>query len=84
MTPAAEIRFALMMVTSPAGPPSLDEAARLLGVPTEACDPVFGVVTISPDRHLYSIRVDAAQLPPAEDDPAGPFADPPIGPFDMR
>jgi hypothetical protein len=55
---------ALMTVQSQDGPPTLAAAARQLGVDLEAVDATYGVVLIDPKRGLYSVQVDAAQLPP--------------------
>ena len=75
---------ALMTVQSEDGPPTLEAAARQLGVGVEAVDATFGVVLIDPERGLYSVQVDAAQLPPeAATDEAyrGPFSNPRIESF---
>ena len=74
---------ALMTVRSKEGPPTLVEAARQLGVPVDAVDPHFGVVTIDPKQGLYSVQVDAARLPPEPTggEFTGPFSDPRIEPF---
>ncbi|HBL31636.1 MAG TPA: hypothetical protein DD490_32845 [Acidobacteria bacterium] len=70
---------ALMTVQAEGGPPTLEAAARQLGVAVEAVDATFGVVTIDPKSGLYSVQVDAAQLP-LEAAPGGayrgPFSDP--------
>lgn len=71
----------LMTVKASDGPPSLAEAAKQLGIAIEAIDPDFGVVLISPDRGLYSVLVDARQLPGTSDDEQGPFSNPPIAPM---
>ena len=74
---------ALMTVRSQEGPPTLEEAARQLGVPVAAVDRDFGVVTIDPKQGLYSVQVEAAHLPPgqASDEYSGPFSDPRIESF---
>jgi hypothetical protein len=71
----------LMVVTGQGGPPSMEQAARQLGVTVEALDPDFGVVIINPDRGLYSVRVDASKLGDEFDPEKGPFSDPPIAPM---
>ena len=71
----------LMVVTRQGGPPSKEEAARQLGVTVDALDPDFGVVTIDPDRGLYSVRVDSSKLGDDFDQDKGPFSDPPIAPM---
>lgn len=73
-----------MTVQSDDGPPSLESAARQLGVAPEALDDAFGVVTIDPSRGLYSVQVDAAHLPAEVSDAdafRGPFSTPRIEPF---
>jgi len=73
-----------MTVQSDDGPPTLETAARQLGVTPEAVDEAFGVVPIDPKRGLYSVQVDAAQLPAgaSEGEPyRGPFSTPRIEPF---
>jgi hypothetical protein len=75
---------ALVTVQSEDGPPTLETAARQLGVPTEAVDESFGVVPVDPKRGLYSVQVDAQQLPPdiAREVPyRGPFSAPRIEHF---
>jgi hypothetical protein len=73
-----------MTVRSEDGPPSLEAAARQLGVEPEAVDADFGVVPIDVARGLYGVQVDAAQLPAdvMTDEPfRGPFSTPSIEPF---
>jgi hypothetical protein len=75
---------ALMTVQSQDGPPTLAAAARQLGVDLEAVDATYGVVLIDPKRGLYSVQVDAAQLPPEnapDEHYRGPFSNPRIEPF---
>lgn len=66
------------------GPPSLEAAARELGVTIDDIDREFGVVLIDPARGLYSVQVDVDRLPEqvALDDPyRGPFSNPRIDTF---
>lgn len=73
-----------MTVRSDDGPPTLEAAARQLGVDVSAVDPEFGVVLIDPNQGLYSVQVDAAQLPgdaPTKEAYRGPFSDPRIETF---
>jgi hypothetical protein len=75
---------ALMTVQSENGPPTLEAAARQLGVVMEAVDASYGVVPIDPKRGLYSVQVDAAQLPnelPTDEPYRGPFSNPRIESF---
>lgn len=77
-------KIALMTVQSKDGPPTLEAAARQLGVEVEAVDTTFGVVLVDPKRGLYSVQVDAAQLPPeaaAGEAYRGPFSNPYIESF---
>ena len=71
----------LMTVRSEDGPPTLETAARQLGIRLEAVDQTFGVVPIDPKRGLYSVQVDAAQLPSeiaTDETYRGPFSAPRI------
>jgi hypothetical protein len=77
---------ALMTVQSEDGPPTLEQAARQLGVAVEAVDDSFGVILIDPKQGLYSVQVDAKRLP--SETPSepyhGPFSNPriePLGPL---
>ena len=73
-----------MTVLSEDGPPTLEAAARQLGVDVDAVDAEFGVIPIDPKQGLYSVQVDAAQLPAevAGQEPyRGPFSSPRIEPF---
>lgn len=75
---------ALMTVQSEDGPPSLEAVARQLGVGRDAIDAEYGVIPIDVERGLYSVQVDAAQLPAgaATSEPyRGPFSTPRIEPF---
>jgi hypothetical protein len=75
--------YALMTVKGRTAP-SLAEAAKQLGVEEGALDQAFGVVTIDPDRGLFSVRVDASKLSGDLDPEKGPFSDPPIAPMRPR
>lgn len=66
---------ALLTVRSNDGPPTLESAARQLGVSVDAVDVEFGVVAIDPKQGLYSVQIDAAQLPP-EPSPELPYRGP--------
>ncbi|MBC7736743.1 MAG: hypothetical protein H7245_05855 [Candidatus Saccharibacteria bacterium] len=81
MSEEAPISYVLMLVTGTYAPPTLADAAKQLGVDLADCDSDFGVVTINPDRQLYSVRVDAKKLPEGGDGESGPFSDPPIAPM---
>ena len=75
------ISYVLMLVKGTPGAPSLADSASVLGVAVADLDSVFGVVTINPDRQLYSVRVDARKLPEGGDPEDGPFSDPRIEPM---
>lgn len=81
MTREDAISYVLMIVNGRDGPPTDAAAAQQLGVAPADLDRDFGVVTINPDRQLYSVRVNGAKLPKAGSGENGPFADLPIGPF---
>lgn len=73
-----------MTVSGSKGPPSLDDAAKQLGVRVDDLNAVFGVVPVDPDRGVYSVEVRADRIPAkaAEAEPyRGPFANPPIAPL---
>ncbi len=75
---------ALMTVQSEDGPPTLEVAARQLGVGLDAVDADFGVIAIDPKQGLYSVQVDAEQMPAdvAGQEPyRGPFSTPRIEPL---
>ncbi len=62
--------------------PSLEEAARHLGVPVDALSSTFGVVLFDPENRRYAVEVDAWALEnriPHEAE--GPFSDPPLAPL---
>ena len=65
-------------------PPSLAEAAALLGVAVADLNEAFGVVPVDPAQGLYAVEVDADKLPAqsAGDKPyRGPFSSPRIAPL---
>ena len=71
-----------MTVTGPGEAPSLEDAARQLGLDQAALDPAFGVVLIDPRQNLYTVRVSADALPvDRPPDQHGPFSDPKIESF---
>lgn len=76
-------RAALFTVHGEAGhAPSLEEAARQVGVGPGDADAAFGVIPIDPVRGLFAIQVWADRLPAGLEGSAdGPFADPEIAPF---
>ena len=76
--------YDLMTVTSPRGAPSLAEAARQLGVSVEDIDPVFGVVTIDPEKGTYAVQVKGLHPNTQHERPGefrGPWSNPRIEPF---
>ena len=65
-------------------PPSLAEAAALLGVAVVDLNAAFGVVPVDPAQGLYSVEIDADKVPaqPAGGGPyRGPFSSPRIVPL---
>lgn len=75
----------LMTIQARTGTPGLAEAARALGLPSKALDAEFGVVSIDPEKCLFTVRVFSEFLPDREDQDrsgvSGPYSDPRIGPF---
>ena len=81
--PPADRELVLMTVECHEAP-SLEAAARTLGVAESALDADFGVVPIDPDRDLYTVRIDAAavrKLGRGKGKYRGPFSDPKIAPM---
>lgn len=76
----ASTQTALMTVTAPSRKPTLDEAAQQLGLAADALDCTFGVVMISPQKGIYSVRVDATKVKGAWTS-HGPYSDPKIEPM---
>ena len=66
-------------------PPSLAEAAALLGVAVADLNEAFGVVPVDAGQGLYAVEVDADKLPAqsAGQPYRGPFSSPRIGPLGM-
>ena len=64
-------------------PPSLAEAAALLGVAAADLNEAFGVVPVDRDQGLYAVEIDANKVPaPSEGQPyRGPFSSPRIVPM---
>jgi hypothetical protein len=60
---------------------------KLLNLDVGDLDEDFGVVSIDPDKSLYSILVDERAVPGANEaggDVKGPFANPRIEPFNIQ
>ena len=75
---------ALVTVEIRGATPTLDLAARQLGVEAADLDAGFGLVPLDPRGGLYAVRVRADRLPAgfAQREPyAGPYADPEIAPL---
>jgi hypothetical protein len=67
-----------------AGPPSLESAAKQIGVQVADIDAQFGVVPIDLTNKLYAVQVRADRLPEhfVKKRPySGPFSEPRIEPF---
>jgi hypothetical protein len=62
---------------------TVEKAAERLGIPQEQIDPEFGVVSIDPEQHLYTVLVDEQAAEAASGRPGveGPFSNPRIEPF---
>ena len=73
----------LMTVTGRRGAaPTLQQAARQLGVDVSKLNAAFGVIAIDAAQNRFAVEVAADALPPgAGDAQRGPFSNPPIAPF---
>jgi hypothetical protein len=74
----------LYTVTASDGPPTIEEAAKQLGLKSEDIDRNFGVVPIDPARRLYSVQAFVQKAPDnsaSGTDHKGPFSNPDIEPF---
>lgn len=74
----------LMTVHGTGGPPSLEDAARQLGVGVEDVDATFGVVPVDPANGLYGVQVRGDRLPQGTESAQpyrGPYSNPQIAPF---
>jgi hypothetical protein len=78
----AEPKRVLMTVVADR-PPSLAEAAALLGVAPADLNEAFGVVPLDAGQGRYAVEVDADKLPAqlANQPYRGPFSSPRIGPL---
>ncbi len=64
--------------------PTIQSAARKLGVAPTALDADFGVLAIDPDRGMFTVRVmdeAAVQRSAVRTGVGGPFSNPRIAPF---
>lgn len=82
----AERRTVLMTVVRDSGPPSLAEAAAMLGIAEDDLSRDFGVVAIDPAKGSYAVEVFEDRLPKGPDGKTrgGPYSNPPIEPFGPR
>jgi len=79
----ADPKMVLMTIVADK-PPSLAEAAALLGVAPADLNAAFGVVAVDPAEGLYAVEIDADKVPaqPAGGGPyRGPFSSPRIVPL---
>ncbi|HEY4201712.1 MAG TPA: hypothetical protein VGM83_14260 [Devosiaceae bacterium] len=79
----ADPKMVLMTIVADK-PPSLAEAAALLGVVPADLNAAFGVVPVDPAQNLYAVEIDADKVPaqPAKGGPyRGPFSSPRIVPM---
>lgn len=79
----AEPKTVLMTVTGTHGaPPTLQDAARQLGVAPSRLNPTFGVIAIDVREGRFAVEVEASALPKGTGGAErGPFSNPPIAPF---
>lgn len=74
--------FVPMTFTARSDHPTLEEAAKTLGIPLTDFDRDFGVVIIDPAKHLYSVM--ARHCPPPKPDGKpfpGPWSNPTISTY---
>lgn len=72
----------MMTIVAPRGAPSLEEAARQLGIDPNDMDASFGVVPIDPQRGLYAVQIRSKKpQQPASGQYQGPWSNPRIEPF---
>jgi hypothetical protein len=73
----------LMTVFCPHSKPSIERAAKMLGVTQESLDISFGVICVDPDHSLYAVRVSAGAVTTLQSsEPCSePFSDPKIETF---
>lgn len=75
---------ALVTVEGRDAPPTLEAAARQLGVAVGDVDAGFGVIPVDPRAGLYAVRVRADRLPAgfaAREPFQGPWSEPEIAPL---
>lgn len=75
---------ALLTVRGSGSQPSLETAARQLGVAFADIDASFGVVPVDPGKGLYCVQVRADRVPKdlgSQRPYVGPFANPEIAAF---
>jgi hypothetical protein len=79
-------QFELMTLNAVRGKPSLEDAARQIGVGVEDLDSGFGIVPIDPEAGKYAVQVRAGKV---RSQPRrrkargyqGPWSNPKIAPF---
>ena len=74
----------MMTVRGLAENPSVEDVAKMLGVPVSAIDAKFGIIIVDVERHICTVRVDSDQLPKDTEHSegvSGPYSDPKIAPF---
>ncbi|WP_156312042.1 hypothetical protein [Methylobacterium platani] len=74
----------LMTVHAARRPPSLQQAARSLGVRQSDMDRTFGVVPIDPDRGLFAVKVRSASVAGRGGGGENRFSNPRIAPFGRK
>lgn len=77
-----------MLTIRTARAPSLEEIRRKYGLDAGDLDEEFGVITVDPDRHAYTVLIDAEKAGRVRSDDdwtvEGPFSNPRIEPFDPQ
>ncbi|AWN45375.1 hypothetical protein DK419_02785 [Methylobacterium terrae] len=73
-----------MTVRATRRPPSLQQAARSLGVRQSDMDRAFGVVPIDPDRGLFAVKVRSASVAVQGEAGGNRFSNPRIAPFGRK
>jgi hypothetical protein len=69
----------MVSLTAPDPAPTLERIARQYGLPLDALDPEFGVIAVSPDEGVYTVRVDAAWAHCIDPQARATFPEVPIG-----
>ena len=71
----------LITIETTSGKPSIDAAARQLGVSVTDIDASYGVIALDVEGKRFAVRVRADKVDAACHGQDGSFSDPPIEPF---